>query len=122
MSSNKATVSFKNDWGEDLNYITIRHRRGNDSDTETEVTRHNVDAHKFIENFLEFEHDSSRDYWWIDFTTNDSKNYVIKGNFYCSIEDSDKGKVCLRIEKSTMSLYVEFPSSSNCTVSIYEFK
>lgn len=118
------TVYFRNDWGEDLYSITIRHRRSNDPTKQEEKTFYGVGAGKTV-GPLTITYTTGAgspfDYWWVKFRTNVSKKYyTIKDNFYCYISSSDDGKVNIRADSSTKKLYVDFSSSSGCTVSILD--
>ncbi|MCC8422003.1 MULTISPECIES: hypothetical protein [Photorhabdus] len=123
MPIKNGNVDFKNDWGEDIVSMTIRHRRSNDPEKQEQVTRYNIASGEVHTNILSFTYEtgpsSPFDYWWIKFITNSNRIYTIKDNFYCSVSDGDDGKVKLRIDGSTNQMYVDFSDSSGCTESIY---
>lgn len=115
-------VYFKNDWGEDLYSVTVRHRRSNDASKQEEKTFYGVGAGQTV-GPLDITYTTGAgspfDYWWIKFITNvTKKTYSIKDNFYCYISSSDDGKVTLRADGSTKKLHVIFSSSDGCKVSI----
>lgn len=122
-TNRRGSVDFTNDWGEDIASITIRHRRGNDSSKQEDVTLYNVSSGERLDNVLQFTYEtgaaSPYDYWWIKFITNSTREFTIKNNFYCSVAKSDNGKVFLRIDGSDKKMYVNFSNSSGCFVKIF---
>ncbi|WP_445496882.1 hypothetical protein [Photorhabdus sp. SF281] len=116
-------VTFKNDWGEDISSITIRHRRSNDPNKQEQETLNNIRSGETAESVLKVTYEtgsgSPYDYWWVKFITSSGRLYTMKDNFYCSIGSNDNGNVTLRIDGATQEMYVTFSASSGCEVSIY---
>lgn len=123
LSKETGHVYYTNNWGQTLKWLTIRHRRSNDSGKEETITIRNVESKKDIIYAMDINYEtgvgSSFDYWYIQFETMDGKKYDVKDNFYCSISASDNGNAILTIyPKDKMSLYVSFSKSDGCSVSI----
>lgn len=58
------------------------------------------------------------DMWHIEFWTEDGEYYKSSYNFYCNLTASDNGKVIMGINGESKRLYLDFPSSANCSTQI----
>ncbi len=115
-------VYTKNDWGVDLQQLTVRHRQSNDSSKQQEITYYDVPAGATAEPPLIITYTtgtgSSFDYWWVKFVTSTGETYVCKKDFYCSISSDDDGVVHITLDGSTKKMYVTFSESSGCKVTL----
>ena len=119
-STQIGSVKFKNNWGKTMSELTVRHRQGNNPHFEDEGTYSNLVSGAVTEP-LSFMYETGAlsmfDYWWIKFIV-DNEEYIIKGNFYCSVSSDDDGEVLLTADAINSELKVEFSKSSSCTVAI----
>ncbi|MEX5890466.1 hypothetical protein AB6H11_07565 [Providencia vermicola] len=122
-------ADFENFWGEELSEVVIRHHVEshaiyNNSRLLTEKVYHDIPDKTILKNvfyFLcEIGIDNSYDYWYVKIKTKSGKVYKTKTNFYCSIRESDHGKVILGVNGESRRLYLDFPSSSNCSTALNE--
>lgn len=113
-----------NGWGEDLASITLRHRRGNDSEKEEMKTWRAVKSATWTpeSDELKFKYEtgmgSPYDYWWIKVVTLNNKSYSCKDNFYCSLSSGDDGSVKITADAAAKEAIVKFSSSSGCDVAL----
>lgn len=122
-TDHQGNVYLQNDWGVDLSQLTIRHRRSNDPKLQEEQSYQLVAAGAKVGPMpitYTTGAGSPFDYWWVKFVTQNGSTFDCKDNFYCSISSDDDGNVTLRIDGSDTNMYVEFSSSSGCTVDIDE--
>lgn len=120
-TDHSGSVYLQNDWGVDIARLTIRHRRSNDPDKQEEQSFYNVAAGAKVGPMAityTTGAGSPFDYWWVKFATQNGTTFDCKDNFYCSISSDDDGTVTLRLDGSNSDLYVNFSSSSGCSVSI----
>ncbi|RJL52903.1 hypothetical protein [Pectobacterium carotovorum] len=115
-------INFKNNWGENISWITIRHRRRNNPNYQEQENFRNIIAGEKRENIMTFKYETGKgspfDYWWIKFITESGRLYTIKNDFYCSVTRNDDGNVYLSVDGNKKKMYVAFSRSSSCSVSI----
>lgn len=117
-----ARINLENYWGEELKRIYIRHLgvRGKS------ISYLNVKNGEVIENALYGDYmlgdGSPVDYWFMEIETLNGEKYATKDNFSCSIKKSDNGNVTLGINGEAKTMYVHFPSSSDCSTALNKLK
>lgn len=120
-TDHQGTVYLQNDWGVDLAQLTIRHRRSNDSNQQEEQSYYGVQAGQNVGPMaITYTTGAASpfDYWWVKFETQNGTTFDCKNDFYCSISSDDDGNVTLRLDGSDSEMYVQFNSSSGCSVGI----
>ncbi|WP_164671214.1 hypothetical protein [Pectobacterium brasiliense] len=117
-------ISLKNNWGENIHSITIRHRRGNNPNRQEQEIFTDITSGELRRKLMEFKYETSvgspYDYWWIKFITESGRTYTIKHNFYCSVTSRDDGNVFLHLDGDHKKMHVTLSSSSYCRVSIFK--
>jgi hypothetical protein len=111
-----------NEWGQDVENVTLRHRRGNDPhQQEIKIYPHIPDLGTSEDLDVMFETGvfSPNDYWWVHFTPAGGVPWQCKDDFYCSFRKDDKSAT-LTLRGDSTDMTVKFEVSSGCEVSLHK--
>lgn len=114
-------ATFENFWGKDIKNVTLTHFADVFwNNTLDKLHIEHVPDKGILENCFGFKYyiGAGSDIWHIKFLTYDGEVYECKKNFSCNITSGDGGRVILGINGESRKLYVDFPSSSDCSSNI----
>ncbi|BBG59297.1 hypothetical protein [Providencia rustigianii] len=111
-------VTLENYWGEHLKRVYLSH-----TGFLTKVRTHlDMPDGTIYKDALIFQYQlgigSPKDYWYMEIETLSGKKYRTKDNFYCSISEEDHGQVTIGMNGEEKTMYVNFPSSSDCKTNL----
>lgn len=104
--------------------VYLRHRMNNSNIYESSITYYDVNNKDNLKPDLELTSQkkgsttkSNRDYWYVEYTSDNTRHSLSSGTFYCSFTSKDSDIATLKIEN--YKFYVSFSKSSGCKKTIY---
>jgi hypothetical protein len=121
-----APATVHNLWGETLEYVILRHRRGNDADKQDEMRWDNVKDDEDTLPHLTINYETGAgadgDYWWVKFKTLDGGEiFASKGSFFCDLTSDDENRVVIaNVDAQGDQLKIIPAVSSSCVTNSIE--
>jgi hypothetical protein len=114
-----AKARVHNNWGADLNSVTLRHRRSNDRNKQDERTWYNLSSGADTPADLDIRYETGIgadfDYWWVTFQLTNGDVYVSKNSFFCNLTADDEGGIVTAvIDLQYKRLTIVCPKSTDC--------
>jgi hypothetical protein len=119
-TSRKCFAKVHNLWGETLEYVILRHLRGNDPNKRDEHKWTDVKDGEYTEPQMDINYETGLgadgDYWFVKFKTQDKGEiFVSKGNFFCDLTADDQNDLTIAEIIAPNELKIIPHISSNCT-------